>query len=176
MKKNSNLYYLALIAIGFAARLLPHPPNFTPLGAIAFFAGDKLSNKRIAFAVPILILAVSDFFLGWHGTFAFVYASFLITTILGCLKPKNTWGRLMGLTVSSILFFLITNMGVWLTGNLYPMTLQGLVLCYGSAIPFFRNEIAANLIYGGAFYLIAWLVEGRLQKTSPPISGEAIAG
>ncbi|MBI2069700.1 MAG: hypothetical protein HYT79_03780 [Elusimicrobia bacterium] len=158
----SNIYYLGLIALGAVARVLPHPPNFTPTGAIAFFGGNKLTNKWAAFLAPLAILALSDLVIGLHGTLPFVYASFLITVALGRIMGSSNAGRVLGLGLSSAIFFIISNFGVWLGSGMYPHTGGGLWSCYLAALPFFRNELAANFLYGGAFFLAAGLIEKNI--------------
>ncbi|MBI4669057.1 MAG: hypothetical protein HY747_07700 [Elusimicrobia bacterium] len=157
----ANRYYLGIVILGAAARIIPHPPNFTPTGAIAFFSGSKIINRWIALCVPLAIMILSDAFIGWHQTMPFVYGSFLLCVLLGQRLGQGNVGRLAGLGLSSVVFFITTNLGVWLVSGMYPHTAGGLAACYWAAIPFFRNELAANLIYGGAFYAAAHLIEKR---------------
>jgi hypothetical protein len=148
---------LAIILSAGAMRLVPHPPNVTPIGAMALFGGAYFATRRTAFLVPLAAMYLSDLALGFfvydfgwfHGFMPFVYASFVVTVCLGFLVRR----RLTPLTVggaalmSSVLFFIISNFGVWLVGNLYPKTLAGLLSCYVAAIPFFRNMLAGNAFY-----------------------------
>jgi hypothetical protein len=148
---------LAIILSAGAMRLVPHPPNVTPIGAMALFGGAYFATRRTAFLVPLAAMYLSDLALGFfvydfgwfHGFMPFVYASFVVTVCLGFLVRH----RLTPLTVggaalmSSVLFFIISNFGVWLIGNLYPKTLAGLLSCYATAIPFFRNTLAGNAFY-----------------------------
>ncbi|MBI4063611.1 MAG: hypothetical protein HY401_04845 [Elusimicrobia bacterium] len=157
MKK--NVCYFGLILLGIWSRLMPHPPNFTALAAVAFFAADKIPNKKIAFAIPLITLALSDAVLGWHSTLPFVYLGFILTGVLGLRFGASNAHRALGLAASSVSFFLISNFGVWLTSGLYPRHLAGLAACYTAAIPFFRNEFLGTLLYGGAFYLVSYWVE-----------------
>lgn len=159
--KKLNSYYLGLILMGAMARLIPHPPNFTPTGALAFFAGNKILNRWLALGVPLTVLALSDLLLGWHDTLLFVYVSFLITVVLGQKFGSSVRGKALGLLASSAIFFVVSNFGVWLTSSMYPKTASGLGLCYIAALPFFRNELAANFIYGFAFFAIAAWMEKK---------------
>lgn len=144
---------LLIIVIAVVLRLVPHPANFAPIAAMALFGGVYL-NKKYALIVPMLAMFVSDLFLGFHNTMVFVYVSFLLTGAIGLWlrKHKNTQNIIISSFASSIIFFLITNFGVWLAGNLYPMTITGLVECYILAIPFFRNTILGDLVYTGVFF------------------------
>ncbi|QQG40792.1 MAG: hypothetical protein HYV37_00510 [Candidatus Levyibacteriota bacterium] len=144
---------LLIIGIAVALRLVPHPANFAPIGAMALFGGAYL-NKKYALAVPLLAMLVSDFFIGFHNTMGFVYASFLLIGILGLWlrRHKNVRNVIGAAFVSSILFFLITNFGVWLVSNIYPKTAAGLIECYVVAIPFFRNTLLGDLFYVGLFF------------------------
>lgn len=156
--KKLNFYYLGLILMGAMARLVPHPPNFTPTGALGFFAGNKIANRWLALGVPLGILALSDIVIGWHATLPFVYVSFLMSVVLGQKLGSSARGKALGLLASSVIFFIVSNFGVWLTSGMYLKTLSGLGVCYAAALPFFRNELAATFIYGLAFFTLAdWL-------------------
>ncbi len=145
---------VALVSLTVAAavsRLIPHSPNFTPIGAMALFGGAHFHNKRAAFAVPLLAMLVSDFAMGdgIHPLTLFVYVSFALIVGLGLLiRRRMSALRIGGATLAgSVLFFAITNFGVWLQVGLYPRTLDGLAACYVAAIPFFRNTLAGDATY-----------------------------
>lgn len=144
---------LLIIVIAVVLRLVPHPANFAPIAAMALFGGVYL-NKKYALVVPMLAMFVSDLFLGFHDTMVFVYGSFLLTGIIGLWLKKHQKAQniILASFVSSIIFFVITNFGVWLVGNMYPKTLTGLLECYTAAIPFFRNTILGDLFYVGIFF------------------------
>lgn len=144
---------LAIIMFAVVLRLIPHPPNFAPIAAMALFGGCYL-DKRYALIVPFVAMFFSDLFIGFHGTMLFVYGSFLITGLIGIwLKKHKSAQFVFGASlVSSTLFFLITNFGVWLMGELYPGTITGLFESYTMAVPFFRNTLIGDLFYVGLFF------------------------
>jgi len=147
---NTRLITLSLIIFSIAMfRLLPHPPNVSPVAAMALFGGAYFSDKRIAFLVPFLALLLSDFMLGLHDTMIYVYAGFALTVVIGFwLKTNMNIGRItLAVVGSSILFFIISNFGAWFTSGLYPMTLDGLMQAYVAAIPFFQNSLLGNLVF-----------------------------
>jgi hypothetical protein len=166
-----------LILAAALSRLLPHPDNFTPIAAIALVGGVYL-EKRFALIIPLAALVISDIFIGFHSTILFVYGSFVLIGLLGLwLKSHKKFLPVLGTALlSSILFFVITNFGVWLTGSgwFYPKTWQGLVECYVMAVPFFRNTLAGDLIYTGvlfglfelSFYSIHSLEKKTVQSNS----------
>jgi hypothetical protein len=143
-----NFLTIALLVI-FASlsRILPHPANFTPVVGIALFSGVYF-NKKWAFIIPIISMLISDTILGFHSGMIWVYGSFALITLIGLsLKSNKKPGFIIASSiVSSIIFFVITNFGVWLTGY-YGLTMNGLIQCYTMAIPFFRNSLAGDLIY-----------------------------
>ena len=151
------LILLGIILSAAAMRLVPHPPNITRIAAMALFGGVHFINKRIAFLVPLAAMYISDLVLGFffydfgwfHGLMPFVYASFVVTVCLGFLVRRRLTPLTVGgaALIGSILFFIVTNFGVWLVSNLYPKTLAGLLSCYVAAIPFFRNTLAGNEAY-----------------------------
>ena len=140
---------LAAIVVAAALRLVPHPPNFTPIGAMALFSGAYLGRKALAFAAPLGALLLSDLVLGFYHGQATVYFSVALIVMLGMVALSRVSPlRVAGAAIlSSILFFVITNFGMWLFSGFYPRTMLGLEACYVAAIPFFQNTIAGDLFY-----------------------------
>ena len=153
---------ISLIIIGILLRFIPHTANFTPVAAIAIFAGVYL-NKKQALIVPLLLMVLSDAFLGMHNVILFTWGSFVLVTLLGvwAKKHKTFAGIVSTSIVSSFLFYVITNFGVWAMGW-YPKTAQGLLECYILGLPFLRNFGVATLVYTfvffGAYEFIARMV------------------
>ena len=147
-----NKHQLIIILIIIAAaltRLIPHPPNFTPITAIALFGGIYMNNKILAFILPVGIMIISDLFLGFSSISYFVYGSFMVISLIGihCKNPKILKAIAL-IILSSISFFIITNFGVWILGG-YPKTWTGLAICYTMAIPFFKNSLMGDFFYSG---------------------------
>jgi hypothetical protein len=151
---------LSLTVLGALARLLPHAPNFTPVGSVSLFGGARLRGWQ-AWLLPLVLMAVTDPLVGGYSVATpWVYASFLISVWLGrYLRGSENALRIGGLcAVSSVQFFVITNFGMWLGTAMYPHTAGGLVACYVNAIPFFGRTLAGDLLYTGALFgLHAWL-------------------
>lgn len=147
MKRKEIYLAIAIIAVTVAMRFLPHMPNFVPITAICLFGG-RYFKKLWAFLIPISAMLISDIFLGFSDVTLYVYGGLLAAILIGILIKKNpSWfGVAGGTLVASIIFFLITNFGVWQAGW-YGHTLGGLILCYEMAIPFFRNSLAGDLFY-----------------------------
>jgi hypothetical protein len=121
--------------------------------AIALFGAAYFSDKRLAFALPLLIMFISDIIIGFHTTMLAVYISFAIGVFIGIYLLKSvTLGKIiLSSLLSSIVFFVVTNFGVWLAGW-YSPTFDGLSKCYIMAIPFFRYEIIGDLVYCGVLF------------------------
>ena len=144
VSKNESLLYRALLAlflivIAAALRIVPHPWNFTPVGAMALFSGAILKDRRLAFVVPLVALFVGDLFIGFHKLMPIVYASFLLSVAIGFwLRNRRTVARISAATlIGAIQFFLVTNFAVWAFALSFPHTAAGLVACYAAGIPFF---------------------------------------
>lgn len=154
---------LFLFIIGIFSRFIPHLPNFVPLAAIALFSGAYL-NRKYAVIVPLVLYVVSDLILGLHNVVFFTWGSIILISFLGtALRDKKTFPNILGFTlISSVLFFIITNFGVWVMGW-YPRTLSGLVQCYVMAIPFFRASLLSNLVYAGVLFGVYELLSDRLK-------------
>lgn len=148
------LFTISLIFFAALSRLLPHPPNFAPITALALFSGVYL-DKRYAFIIPIAAMLISDYFIGFHSSMLWVYASFVAIGFIG-LWLRNHRGVLttLGATLAgSVLFFIVTNFGVWAAPNgMYPHKVEGLIECYVAAIPFFRNTLMGDLVYVGVMF------------------------
>jgi len=136
-----------LIVIAILTRLIPHVPNFSPLVGVALFAGVYW-DKKYGFLLPLAIYIISDILIGLHNTVLFTWSSIVIIYVLGAyLRKHKTAMRIALYTfVSSIIFFIISNCGVWLMGW-YPRTAAGLAQCFYLAIPFFRVSFLADLVY-----------------------------
>ncbi|CAI8317202.1 MAG: Uncharacterised protein [Formosa sp. Hel3_A1_48] len=141
-KKNIIIAIFMLVAV--LTRLVPHLPNFTPVTAIALFGGLYISNRILAYALPLVIMLISDLFVGFSSITLFVYAAFLIVTSIGMLRKKPS---IFTIFLGSLSFFIVTNFGVWILG--YPKTWTGLAECYTLALPFFRNSLWGDFFYSG---------------------------
>ena len=144
----------SMIFMAAASRLVPHPPNLTAISAMALFGGAYLSDWRLAFAVPLAALLLSDALLGFYGHMEIVYGSFAAITAMGLLlRHRRTAPRIAGATLaSSVFFFLVTNLAVWAHSHVYPHTATGLLACYAVALPFFRNMLAGDILYTAALF------------------------
>ena len=156
MKIDKNIIILGLIIFAVALRLVPHPPNFSPIGAIGLFSGCYFCLKR-SWLIPIIALLISDFILGFYNPISMmtVYLSFVVSAIIGetFLKNKQTPYRLGGAAVvSASQFFVFTNLGVWLSGTLYQVNLAGLIECFVMAIPFYGNSLISELFYTSVLF------------------------
>ena len=153
----SNLILILIVIISAAAvllRLLPHLPNFAPIGGLAIFAG-MYATKKYWLLAPLAAMMLSDFFIGfdsWQMTLI-IYASFLVYVLIGIVvkENKSLLSVVGGTLAGGLVFYLTTNFAVWAFSGMYPHTLQGLILCYEMALPFFRNTLMGDLFYVGAF-------------------------
>jgi len=152
-----------LILLAALSRLLPHPPNFAPVAAMALFGGAYFGSRIWAFAAPIIAMIISDMLLVVmglspsviHATTPHVYIAMTLTVGLGLLlRNRKGLVRTTGLALaSSVLFFLITNFGVWHTApDFYTQDLSGLMACYTAAIPFFQYSVLGDLFYTGVLF------------------------
>ena len=149
------LTLLAAILAAAALRLVPHPPNFTPIGAMALFSGAYLGRRgAVALVAPLGALFLSDLVLGFYRGMPTVYFSVALIVIIGWVALRRVSPIRVGGAViaSSVLFFMLTNFGTWLSSGFYPRTLAGLEACYIAAIPFFQNTVAGDLFYAAVLF------------------------
>ncbi|QQG42259.1 MAG: hypothetical protein HYV90_00685 [Candidatus Woesebacteria bacterium] len=160
---------ITFILIGAVARIIPHVPNFAPIGAMALFGGAYM-NKKQAFLLPVLAMILSDFIVGFDSLpmRLTVYGTFLMMVVVGIWLKKNL--SLKNVFISSlfasVLFFMTTNFSVWIFGSMYPHNIGGLGESYFFAIPFFRNTLLGDLFYSGAFFGGYELVRSLLRRDS----------
>lgn len=163
-----------LILLAALSRLIPHPANLAPIGGMALFGAAYYSRRLWAFVIPVVSMWISDLLLNnvVYGEFFdhfvwfydgswFTYGSFILIALMGMftlrrIKVPNLIFSALG---ASVIFFLVSNFGVWFSGNLYPKDLEGLATCYVAGIPFFKNTVMGDLFYTavlfGAFELSA---------------------
>lgn len=160
MKQKENLIiFFIMIAVWF--RLIPHLPNFTPVTSLALFSGLMLKRKWLSIGVPLVAMILSDLVLGFSSISMWVYLGFASITMIGWFLDKmNTKSILL----SSLIFFIISNFGVWMLD--YPHTIEGLVMCYTLAIPFFGYSIMGDLFWGYTFKYSYKLLESKILKAA----------
>ena len=162
MNKKNFAIITGFILLAVLSRVLPHPYNFTPLGAIALFGSAYFTDKKWAFIIPVAAMWISDlilnnlFYSSIYGGFTlintgmiWIYGSIILIALVGMKTLKKvTVPRVLGSALSaSVIFFIISNLGVWLTSGMYPLNESGLIATFTAAIPFFHNTIAGDLVY-----------------------------
>jgi hypothetical protein len=158
------------ILLGALLRVIPHPGNFAPIAAMALFGGTYLSKKQ-AIILPIAAMIISDFFIGFDSfiTRALVYGCFIFSGLLGLwLRNHKSVGTVVGASLlSSVVFFLVTNLPFVHPNSLYPYTLDGTITSYINGLPFFKNTLMGDLFYTTAFFGSFELVRAwKLRKMS----------
>jgi hypothetical protein len=175
MSKRTIVLVAAILAAAMA-RLIPHPPNLTPIGAMALFGGACFLSRMRSYLLPIVAMLLSDIVLGFSRSGfermlaiqPIVYVCILAYTALGqCIKDRRSVWQVGGAALAgSILFFVVTNFAVWAEGQWYPLTASGLAECYIKAIPYFRDGTLPGdlgftaLLFGGLAVLedrVAWM-------------------
>ena len=163
---------LAAVMIILAAvlRIVPHPWNFTPIGAMALFSGAMFRDRRVAFLFPLIALFAGDLFVGFHRLIPVVYASFLLSVCIGTgLANRPGILRVGGAVfLGALQFFLVTNFAVWQLFGTYPHTPTGLAACYIAGLPFFGNAIAGDALYATLFFGTFALAEKFFPALSEP--------
>lgn len=155
------------ILIAAFSRLIPHPPNFAPIGGMALF-GAAYYNRRIwSYFIPIASMWLSDLLLNnviyaryfegfvwfYRGSF-FTYGAFVLIVLMGSFTLRRI--RIVRLIFSALgasaIFFAISNFGVWMSSGMYPHSWEGLAACYAAGIPFFKNTFMGDLFYSAGLF------------------------
>ena len=143
--KNHKYLLLAVTTIIVLSlfRLIPHPPNFTPILAISVFAGIKFKDNLFSYLVPVFAMLVSDAIIGFHGGMIIIYLAIVLSAYIS--RRFNTINT--SVLGSCILFYLITNFQVWVMSSSYPKSLNGILECYTLAIPFLGMTLLSTFFY-----------------------------
>jgi hypothetical protein len=166
----ARFWLLASMVVGVAVmRILPHPPNFAPVAAMAPFGGAHFDRKAWAFGVPVAAMLLSDaalevvFGWGFHALMPVVYLSFAAIVGIGFLlrRRRRVASVAVAALASSTLFFVTTTFAVWAAGSLYPHTVMGLASCYVVAMPFYGLTLAGDLFYSAVLFGAFALAERR---------------
>ena len=179
-KLNNNFWLITgLISAAVIFRILSNTFfffNFTPVIAIALFSGAKFQDKKWSVIIPVVSLFISDVILSYlnnfdifHNTILFTYGSILLVILLGRLlnSERLNISKTVSFTLlSSLLFFVITNIGVWLFSNMYTLDLTGLTKCFVLAIPFLQKSIAGDLFFATVLFGVYELVSNKLTSGS----------
>lgn len=174
---------LVLIILAALTRLLPHPQNFTPLGAIGLFGAAYLNRRWLALLVPFSALFLTDLFLNnviyrqYYAGFTWItsiwiYAAFALVMLTGWLAlrhQRSTQRVVLASITASLLFFLVSNFGTWAETAMYPKTAAGLLGCYAAGLPFLGNTVLGDLFFSAVLFGgYAWAMRSRLA----PVSGQ----
>ena len=166
MKTIKKSYYpIILIFMLVFSRLIPHPPNFTPVITVALLSGLMFKDIKLSLMVLITSMLLSDLFISFYANMIFVYLSLIILCFVSnkIIKNLNYKNLFLYSFAGSLLFFILTNFGVWLLGGLYEKNINGLISVYVMAIPFFKNTIISTLFFS---YLSLFVIKFPHYKKS----------
>jgi hypothetical protein len=160
-----------LLAAGFLARVMVHVPNFSPVIAIALFSGVYV-DRKYALVLPLAIMAATDLVLGFHSTMPFTWGSMILTAGLGMLlRDRRSSASIFGGSLAgAVLFYLVTNFGMWFTTAMYPKTWGGLMDCYAMGVPFFRTSVVGTLVYATVFFGLYEIAPARWKHVKPALA------
>lgn len=166
----TSKFWLVSVMILAAAftRLIPHPPNFTAVGAIALFGGAYFSEKKFAFIIPMLAMLLSDLIIGFHNGMLSVYLSFVLIVGIGIVLSRNIKFKnvIAASLLSSVLFFAFTNFQMWIQSPLYTKSISGLITCYVAAIPFFQYSLIGDLFFVGTLFGLLAALQTKFPQLS----------
>jgi hypothetical protein len=157
----------AIILLAAMSRLIPHPANFAPIGGMALFGATYYSKRYWVFIIPIVSMWLADLVLNnvvyaryfdhfvwfYQGCY-WTYVAFILIGLIGfvTLKKIKIQNLILASLLASIVFFLLSNFGVWASTNMYPKNVSGLIACYTAGLPFFKNTIMGDLVYTGVLF------------------------
>ena len=149
MKAKYSVYFgLGLIILLALSRLIPHPPNFTPILGMAVFSGAIINKKIVAYLVPLAAMLVSDLYLGFHSGMPIIYFTLAICVLIGTFIESRVTilNSILGITAGVLVFYLITNFTVWYGSGMYENSFSGLITCYVMGLPFLQNTFISSFL------------------------------
>ena len=140
---------LMIVAVLSLSRLIPHPPNFTPILGMAVFSGAIISKRYIAYLVPLAAMLLSDLYLGFHASMPIIYFSIAVCVLIGTIIESRVsiLNSFLSISLGVLLFFLITNFMVWYGSGMYELSISGLMTCYLMGLPFLQNTFISSILY-----------------------------
>lgn len=159
---NRLLLALSLVVFAVMMRLLPHPWNLTPVGAVALFSGACFDRRWWSFTIPLAALLISDAVIGFHSLMPVVYGTFAVVAGIGVFirdRRSSPVAVAAAATVSATLFYIVTNFAMWTISVIYPKTLAGLVACYVAGLPFYGTMLIGDLLYSALLFGVFVSVE-----------------
>ena len=142
--------FISCVGIVLLFRIIPHPPNFTPVIALSLYLPFIFGIWSIPFC--ILGFAITDYFIGFHSLLFWTWGALAFTGYTSKFCNK-TYSRIVLSFIGAITFFVISNFGVWISGTFYEISVQGLLNCYIMAIPFFTNTLLSTIFFAVIFEL-----------------------
>tara|TARA_Y100001960_G_scaffold131515_1_gene139738 strand:+ start:1378 stop:1953 length:576 start_codon:yes stop_codon:yes gene_type:complete len=163
-----------IILLAAFTRIMPHPPNFSPMAAIGLFGAAHFAKKWQAFFIPLIGIWISDLvinnyvysssssnFVWFYSGFYWQYISYILIIFAGLFifnRGISLTKMFGGMISSSGIFFLVSNFGVWAGGTMYPKNFGGLITCYAAGVPFIHNTIISDVLFitvlFGTYYLL----------------------
>ena len=165
MQVKNNIYLaLGLVVLLALSRLIPHPPNFTPILGMAVFSGAIINRRFIAYLVPLTAMLLSDLYLGFHATMPIIYFSLAVCVLIGTFIEARVsiLNSFLSISLGVLVFFLITNSMVWYGSGMYESSISGLMTCYFMGLPFVQNTFISSIFYGMGAFLIYEIIDKRM--------------
>lgn len=182
-RRKAFILFTLIVLVAALTRLLPLPENFSPIAAVCLFGAAHFAHRWQAIAIALAAVMFSDIALNniihaeymdgftvLYDGWMWQYAMYIITVVFGAWLFKNhitATRTLVGVLGASLLFFIGSNFGVWMSGTMYPMDLGGLVSCYAAGIPFLKGTVAGNLFFTVLLFGVYYAVSKSLPQLRP---------
>ncbi len=162
----NKIFYLIFFGLILAmSRIIPHPPNFTPILASAIMAPMLIKDRWFGMFIPVLAMFIADIIIGFHPYQLVIYLTIMTISMIAPMQKSFVWLSVFAVG-SSVWFFITTNFAVWVAWDYYPKTINGLIECYTLAIPFFANTLISTCLFTGILAFLLKHVEIVNEKTS----------
>lgn len=192
MKNKTDLHFsliTLMILLTAFSRIIPHPSDFAPIGAMALFGSAYFGKRYIAIILPIITMWISDLVINnyiYSGYFEhfvwfyqgcyWTYGSFALIALAGkaLIKKVNVRNVIVGSLSASLIFFLVSNFGAWISTDMYEYSPRGLTTCFLAGIPFLKNTLAGDLVYSGLMFGLFEIAKNRLPKLAKELNSDPL--
>ncbi len=165
MKQNNSVLLVLVFSLFLLwSRWTSHEANLSPVLALFLMSGWVGQGRWYAFFLPLSAFFISDIHLGFYPGWAFNYISLALVILFGLSMKKSLVSFVIRGCGVAVLFFLVSNLGVWMTSGLYSLDGQGLFLCYEMGLPFFKTSLVSTNLFLAGFYFSGILYERAFKR------------
>tara|TARA_B100001778_G_scaffold60069_1_gene46719 strand:- start:224 stop:739 length:516 start_codon:yes stop_codon:yes gene_type:complete len=164
--KNDLMIPVIMMTLLVISRMISDIPNFTATIALIMFTSYLIRDKFLSVLVILVSQIISDLYIGIYSSMFFVYGAYVFIALLSpiIMNKLSFKSVLISSLVTPTIFYIVSNFGVWITGSTYPLSLDGLIMCYVAGIPFFDETLLSTVVFSVTIYVMMKLIVKEPEK------------